>query len=300
MPRKTLAIVTKNRYGEGIEEQKLEQILTRKNIGVGYFHWRALETNGTIRQVTLAGHEIQRHPLDTFDGVYINSLGAIGEGNSEQFLEFIETLRKSTSYVMNDPQVMKANLDKGYLLDLQRAGIETIPTRQLNGETYQDLRRQGTDIVLKPRIFGERMKGVQRISEMTQEEYDAYLERHNQGGILWQPYLEEVLQGERSFIYVGKELSHGVRRNRTAWNANSTNEITLTNPTEEERNLCERVLEAAQGPLHITRLDIIGNKEEPKISEVERINPNTWYGRRISGVDKQFGKLLTNHIAKKL
>jgi glutathione synthase/RimK-type ligase-like ATP-grasp enzyme len=243
--------------------------------------------------------DMDRQDLQSFDLIYLFSLGPF-EGGYKTVEKMVGKLSASGRPVMNDPTVMLDNFDKGYLLDLQARGVSTIPTRDVSDLGLEGLKEFSFDgfgdFILKPKRYGERSLGVVKATELRDEDMGAFQGK----GILAQPYLSGILDGERSLVFVGNNYSHTAFRNRTGWNTNNTHEIKSTNPTDLELRVAEDVLNNIEGPKDVTRIDFITQDSVPMVSEVERINPNTWLCQDGLGFEKTFFPLLANHIRDKL
>ena len=101
----------------------------------------------------------------------------------DEFRAWIDSLDGAP--VWNPPAVLRRNIHKSYLLDLQEQGIEIVPTVFMEG-----------GVVVKPAVSAT-AHGTVRID----------------GAVLVQPFVPEILtDGELSFVFLGQTFSHAVRK----------------------------------------------------------------------------------------
>ena len=240
--------------------------------------------------------------LGEFDYVYISALGSI-EGKESKLCDFIDCLNHTPAKVVNDPETMRANFDKGYLLQLQEQGIDVVPTDDGRYLSFSDLERfekWNDGLVLKPRLFGERSNGVVKSSDLvSKESFDNYKSQYG-GAILVQPFLKGIVEnGERSFVYVGKDFSHGIYRHRADWQfVPGTANRTIIEPTDKELETIKNIFDVWPTKYHVSRFDFIPEGGKPMVSEVEMVNPNVWLGRGIKTVDETFPRMLADYLLK--
>ena len=105
----------------------------------------------------------------------------------DEFRAWLDLL--NSARVWNPPSVLRRNIHKSYLLDLQEQGIEIVPTTFMSG-----------GVVLKPAVSAT-AHGAMFID----------------GDVLIQPFVPEVPRdGELSFVFLGKTFSHAVRKRARA------------------------------------------------------------------------------------
>jgi glutathione synthase/RimK-type ligase-like ATP-grasp enzyme len=91
----------------------------------------------------------------------------------------------------NPPAVLRWNIHKSYLLDLQARGVNIVPTLFVP---------RGQDIIVKPAVSATAYHTARRASEMDCD-------------VLVQPFVPEIVEdGELSFIFLGRKFSHAVRK----------------------------------------------------------------------------------------
>src|SRR5262249_55620552 len=112
--------------------------------------------------------------------------------------------------------LVRWNLDKAYLYQLEQRGVRIVPTRFVaTGERVDlaaEVRARGwSDVILKPAISGGAFR-THRFSADGAAALQPELERIlGVGGALVQPFAPEILgEGEWSLLFFGGRFSHAV------------------------------------------------------------------------------------------
>ena len=185
------------------------------------------------------------------------------------------------------------NAHKGYLAALQRRGFSIIETTfARHGETV-DLaalaraRRWG-DVVIKPAISAAAHE-TRHFSAAQQSAAQSHLDRLlASGDVMVQPHFAPLAaSGELSVIFIGEEVSHGVRRRSALSNDDRGPEAQSETPPPDACRFAERVLESALGdigesmrlqPLLYARVDIAERTAgDWVLLEIELIEPSLFF-----------------------
>lgn len=293
---KRLGLMSKG-YGVTPKEDAKRRVYSTEFVKYGiaprFFDWRSV-SDGDATFENFDASVREKGNLNDLDYIAISSLGDL-EGSEKEFLNYLNVLKSVSPYVVNEPGVMERNLDKSYLLDLIEMGVSVVPTRDAKEFSYSDL---DSSSVLKPRRFGEKGHGV-RLSKSfdSERDFENYKNGYD-GNILIQPFLKGIIEnGERSFVYVGKELSHGIYRHREDWMAIPGVKVTeILSPSNKELDVIDSVFSVYPADFRVTRFDFITDGGKPMISELEMINPNVWVGRDFKAIDERFPSMLANHL----
>lgn len=259
---------------------------------VALFDWKNVGEDFSVDEYALGSSDFssvmgERADIrDLCDVVYIGQLGKIYERKND-FLKFLDTMGGFPGQVINPVDTIRSNLSKGYLLELQDKGVSVIPTVDVSrGYSFSGLeklkfpnyRKSIDDLVLKPKIFGEQGNGVVKLSEIGDEDgLRKYLSEH--GEVIAQPLLNDIYaKGEDSFIFTGREFSHGLNKVtggfkiNSCGSNNSSPKYSPKSPTPEQMDLCQSALDAWPTPFGYARIDIVSS-DIPLIGEVEMVNP---------------------------
>ena len=188
----------------------------------------------------------------------------------------------SASNLQNPLPIVEWNLDKRYLLELDAAGIATIPTiwSEPGAEdvAVAELERRGwSQIVIKPVIDLNAMN----LARIPAELVDRMLASYDRP-VLVQPYLETIERdGELSLVYVAGELSHALRKLPAPGDFRIQPLYGGTHariePSAEQVAAAERAVALAPGEPLYARVDLIaGEDAQPLVIELELIEPSLY------------------------
>lgn len=184
--------------------------------------------------------------------------------------------------VVNPAPVIRANVDKTYLLGLGELGVPIVPTvfvadrDDLRGKV-ESFERWGWDLVVKPR-YGTSGDGVAR-AHAEAELYEQGERHWPRGGCLVQPFLASIrTDGETSLIYLSGTFSHAVRKVAAAGgyrvNHNYGGKELPHEPTDPELELGRITMGAVDEPPAFARVDLMRlDSGDWVLSELELVEP---------------------------
>lgn len=148
----------------------------------------------------------------TFDAVLIRSCWDY-HTQPEAFRSWLQRCEDYGLAIYNPPDVIRWNIHKSYLRDLEAAGVPILPTawveRDSDVRLVDLLRRNGwSDAVVKPAIGAKSVQAWRTSIETAgdqQAEFEALLRNQD---ILVQEFAPEIAVGERSLVFFGGEFSH--------------------------------------------------------------------------------------------
>ena len=227
--------------------------------------------------------EVDWHAPDSaFAGLDMVLLGTAWDyqDDSDAFLSTLERLEQRGIAVCNPPDMVRWNIRKTYLRDLERAGVATIPTLWHESLSREDLLRSfdalDTGTVVVKRQVGAGAEG--------QELWDRNAALTGFDGlelpVMVQPYLHRIAQtGEISFLFVDGAFSHAVLKRprdgdyRVQSIYGGTEEI--YRPDHTERAAAQAAFDAIPfaTPLY-ARIDMVrGSDDTLLLIEAELIEP---------------------------
>lgn len=181
--------------------------------------------------------------------------------------------------VWNPAPLVRWNMHKGYLLELEAAGVPVVPTERVRGGTLAAVRaRRGwQDVIVKPAI-GAGSWLTFRCREGGEESLAAVLAT---GEALVQPYQSAVEEyGERALVWVDG-VTHAVRKTRRL--AGDVEQVSAAVPVAAaEEALAGRALEVARrhGEPVYARVDVVpGVDGAPQVMELELIEPSLFFAQ---------------------
>jgi len=215
------------------------------------------------------------------------------------FIEWAERIAAQTM-LLNPPAVVRWNTHKGYLRDLEQAGVPVIDTVWLDADSTDALaeliaERDWPSIFIKPAI-GATARETMRLTRAADdiERAQQHIDRLRAAGedLLLQPYLANVeSEGEYSAIWFDGAFSHAVRKipvegdyrvqddfgaTDEPWNISSTDmALTQAAVTAAENQLTD----ALDGqPLLYARVDLLRDEVgQLRITELELVEPSLFF-----------------------
>jgi hypothetical protein len=211
-----------------------------------------------------------------------------------RFLAWVERTAAVTE-LWNPLAAVRWNLHKGYLLELDRAGVPVVPTwlvRRGEATALAEIlaARGWSDVVIKPAVSNASRLTV-RSGPATGEDGEAHLRRLAvREDVLVQPYLASVEgYGERSLVWIDGEITHAVRKSpRLVRQSEAVSGPLPVSPAEAEvARAALAVAVAAGAPLLYARIDLApGPDGTPQVMELELIEPSLFFPFSPAALDR--------------
>jgi hypothetical protein len=224
----------------------------------------------------------------------------------DAFVAWAERVEATTT-LCNPAPMLGWNTDKRrYLTDLEQAGVAVVPTLWLGrrvgrNEDFGDPRasdaasiaalvaaapwaKQATGVVVKP-IIGAGSRDTVKVpmGELPGLGQRFVDEQAPRQGLMVQPFLPAIADGEVSLIFLDGKYSHAVLKKPKAGDFRSQPEfgshVVPHAPTPAERALADHVLHVCGGfPLY-ARVDLVGGLDgRPCVIELEVTEPCLYFG----------------------
>jgi hypothetical protein len=208
----------------------------------------------------------------------------------DEFLEWIDRVGTVTR-LANPADVLRWNTDKTYLRELSEAGLPVVETTWVYPGGTFTAPMEG-QYVVKPAVSA----GSKDTNRYVAGEHDALATEHatrllSAGRVVMvQPYLDQVdTAGETAMLFFAGEFSHAIRKGpllepamEFATGAFKPEEIATREPSDEEREVAERVLDTVaelrrwpRRTFTYARVDLIpGADSTPTLLELELTEPS--------------------------
>lgn len=206
-----------------------------------------------------------------------------------EFSAWLDRVTKQTC-LLNPPEIIRWNMDKHYLLDLEAQGIRIPPTRIVHkGEaiTLEHLHRetgwQGQETILKPTISGGARHTYRLNPDTWAAHEDIFQQLIAQEDMMLQPLQHRVLsEGEISLMVMGGRFTHGVLKIAKPGDFRVQDDFGGTAhphmPPQEAIELAERTVAACRTLPLYARVDLIrDNNGDWAVMELELIEPELWF-----------------------
>jgi glutathione synthase/RimK-type ligase-like ATP-grasp enzyme len=225
------------------------------------------------------GHVIFRTPWDYFS-------------RFDEFSPWMERASKVTKFI-NPLETILWNIDKHYMLDLEKAGINMPATVFVEPESSgsNDMRSLAeiagdagwNEFILKPAVSGGAWHTYLVDQNNIREHEEIFRELIKDKCMLLQEYQRSISdKGEVSFIVLGGKFTHAILKKskpgdfRVQANHGGTIEDYL--PSKEEINFAEDIIKKSNVEIAYARVDVLwDNNNELCLCELELFEPELWF-----------------------
>ena len=299
MPRKVGLVTTDTFSDQDLDLPILIDALRESGLEANDPHWRDPAVEWSSYDVI-----IMRSPWDYMD-------------HTAEFLDWLDAVAKVTT-VWNCPDLIRWNLDKHYLADLEGSGVSVVPTQFCNSPEQAGVAIDAVataQLVVKPTISAASKDtgwfdaGDSRAKTLA----NTILEAGKT--VMVQPFIESVAgNGESALVFFEGHFSHALRKGpllelggRTASPAEA--KLSRLTPTSAELDLAEVTMRAIPGiirrrgctcdpatPLY-ARIDIVADEAHgPLLLEAELFEPS-FFVRASPGSERRFAQAVTRRLA---
>ncbi len=227
----------------------------------------------------------------------------------EEFAEWLQEAGEAGVPFWNPLALVRWNLDKKYMLEMQRQGVPIVPTLRLEGEVAEALRKiesgDWPEVVAKPDISAGAYRTLRLKRESVAEKKTILSAVLKTGALLVQPYVESIeTEGELSLIYFndGKsvELSHGLRKMPKAGDFRVQQKhggtIMADRGNQEWDDVARRALASVPHPWLYARVDMVRFEGKPVLGEMEVFEPELFF-RLDASAPERFARCLQKRLA---
>ena len=207
-----------------------------------------------------------------------------------RFQEFSLWLSKVTkqTILLNSEKIIRWNIDKHYLLDLQKYGVRIAKTHFIEtgtNTTLNELRNTfgWKETVLKPCISGT-ARHTYRLNENNLEAHETIFKQLiATETMMLQPFQYNIVEkGEISMMVFNGEFSHAVLKTAKQGDFRVQDDfggsVKMYTPTVEEIEFVENTVKACPELPIYARVDIFtDNDNQIALSELELIEPELWF-----------------------
>lgn len=207
-----------------------------------------------------------------------------------RFPEFSKWLSKVSqqTHLLNSEAIIRWNLDKHYLLDLERRGIHIARTHFIARGTHTTLKALYKELgwaetVLKPCISGTARHTYRLNTENLQDHEDIFKALIAEESMMLLPFQYNIVEhGEVSMMVIDGKFTHAVLKKARPGDYrvqdNFGGRANPYTPTDKEINFAEDVVKACQELPIYARVDIFtDNDGHTALLELELIEPELWF-----------------------
>lgn len=235
---------------------------------------------------------------DGWDAIVLRSTWDYHQ-NSKEFLDWLTQIEQSSIKLINSLPVVRWNLDKSYLIEMETKEISIVPTllieRQLSQtQALEKILKTGwKNIVLKPSISATSFLTYNLLASSKElPEVIGRIQNHSE--LIVQPFVSSIVrQGEVSFIFIqdqGIHYSHAVLKKpqKSDFRVQSDFGGTLEKfmPSQQLLAYANQCANAINKDWTFARIDIVDWEEKPLLGELELIEPDLFLGFGANAAEK--------------
>jgi len=221
--------------------------------------------------------------------------------HTEAWEEWLQLLEEKQVKVWNPAATIRWNMHKSYLKDLERKGVQIVPTVFVEKGSTVNLNDilQENDWwkgVVKPAISLDAFHTWQTdlaTADVQQAAFEALVAERD---VMVQPFMPEIDEvGEYSFVFFGGKFSHTVLKSnptgdfRIQGNYGGVNQLVEAHPALIKQ--AASILEATDLPQYYARIDVIERGGQLFLMELELIEPSLFLDMK-EGAAKRLGDLM--------
>jgi len=227
----------------------------------------------------------------------------------DEFRNWLDRLEHENVALWNPYGVVRWNLDKSYLSDLQKQGVPVLDSVWIaegaNTDVVELMRNKGwRQAVVKPMISAAANETYLVIASGTKQSPPLNSILHKiKGGVIVQDFAEEIQKsGEWSLIFFNKQYSHAVIKRPQKGDFRVQRDFGGTaQPKEAPLRLVDQaqsILEGIEGDLLYARVDGIERDGQLFLMELELIEPHLFFEMHSQGAERFADALIETLSAK--
>lgn len=251
------------------------------------------ELNKLLVDVDIISWQDNTVDYSKYDAIIIRSLWGY-QDYIEEFVDYLDKLKKEKVKVFNSVEILKDNLNKYEqfkILDkYDIPHIETFFLKKDELDKVKDINKEHKDLVVKPIISGSGNntfiisdtieKNNIKVAEVTDRFSNVLNEVNNY--LMVQPFVNEIDDGEISVVLIDNKVSHIVVRNTSVFNnKGSISVVGLDAMDDKMKSIVDRCsnINEYKSALYM-RVDLVKIDDDYKVMELELVEPQLFLGFR--------------------
>ena len=260
------------------EDNYVKSALEKLNLKVGRFSWDDPSFDWSTTKYILF-----RTTWDYFD-------------RYSEFSAWLNKVSKQT-ILLNSEAIIRWNIDKHYLLDLQKNGVHVCESYFIEAKetkSLQDLGKQHqlTEFVLKPCISGGGRHTYKINQNNILEHEEIFSKLTTEEAMIIQPFQYNIVdKGEISLMVMNGKFTHAVLKIAKKGDFRVQDDFGGTvhdySPSQFEIDFAENAVKACKELPIYARVDVFtDNNNKLAIAELELIEPELWFRNHPEAADQ--------------
>ena len=222
------------------------------------------------------------------------------QNSPKEFLKVLEEINSQTR-LENNYNILKWNMDKTYLRDLEEKGIKIVPSiwrEKFNENEYLTFFEElnTNEIIIKPTVSANADSTFRLEIDNVNSTMSILKSTFQSRSFMVQPFMKSVItEGEYSLFYFGGEYSHTIlklpKENDFRVQEEHGGVIRPILPEALMKTKAEKILEVIETDLLYARIDLVKTDENDfALMELELIEPSLYFNMD-SGSAERFAKV---------
>ena len=218
------------------------------------------------------------------------------QDDADAFVTVLETIEKSGTLLLNSLNVVKWNINKNYLREVQVHGAEIVPTLWLERFDFSLVEGyfehfETEQIVIKPSISANADNTFWlKKGDFLQKKQELQESLKNRQ-LMVQPFIQSIVdQGEYSLFYFAGEYSHSIIKTPKSGDFRVQEEhgglLKSISPGVELLTAANKALQTIPEKVLYARVDLVEHQGVFKIMEIELIEPSLYFNLDASAAMK--------------
>jgi len=223
----------------------------------------------------------------------------------EQFNVWLEKIERLNIKLLNDYLILRWNMDKHYLKDIIEAGFNVIPSLFLDQGWKDELeplfeKLSANKLIVKPCISGGSTNTFVLSADSIFEDKKHVLELISRGDYIVQPFIQQIKDGEWSFVFLDGQYSHAIIKKPKAGDFRVQQvfggTIEIVCPEQKYIDYAASYVSAFAGDTLYARVDGVMVNGKFMLMELELVEPFLYLSYQPDAVEQYF-QALVQHLA---
>ena len=219
------------------------------------------------------------------------------QNDFKKFLNVLESINNSSAHLENDLELMKWNMNKNYLFDLETKGVKIVDTiweKSFNSNNVHHYFSEfnSEEIIIKPNISANADNTFRLSKEKLIENMEKLEQIFSQREFMVQPFMKNIIdEGEYSLFFFNGEFSHCVlkkpKENDFRVQEEHGGKFRRVVPTQQQISIAESIINKLSTIPLYARADLVRNAQnEFVLMELELIEPSLYLNTDIQSPER--------------
>lgn len=209
------------------------------------------------------------------------------QDDAEGFMACLQRIEASSAQLQNSLNIVRWNISKKYLKELQNQGINIVPTLWFDSFSLPEIQAgfshfDTPELVIKPLVSANADHTYRLTPETLKQQAQKLDTIFATREFMVQPFLTGIVdEGEYSLFYFAGQYSHSILKQPESGDFRVQEEhggrLSTIQPCEEMLTTARHSLAALPEDVLYARIDLVRHKNEFVVIEIELIEPSLYF-----------------------